>query len=96
VVHFDDHLEAGVCFVLLHPGSFAGCAESLPSRDWKERYETVVLHSAALWGSQFWLQPVLSRLFRGAAWRGGCRQNCLPHNDPCLRDIAQHERVPAH
>jgi hypothetical protein len=43
--------------LLLCLGFFAGCEEFLPSRDWKERYETV-----QLWGRQFCLQPPFRRL----------------------------------
>jgi hypothetical protein len=34
-------------------------------------------YHAPKWGSQSWLPPAFSR--RKAAWKGGCRQDCLPH-----------------
>ena len=55
---------------------------------WRKRGAglSAIVFTCTLWGSHSWLQPAFSRLLAGsggcaqrAAWKGGCRQNCLPH-----------------
>src|SRR5882672_5928893 len=47
-----------------------------------------------LWGSQSWLQPAFSRLFRStrrskSRLKGGCGQDCPPHNKCRIPDVGK-------